>query len=424
MNIIVRLFIIIVIIIFVMSNVVKQYRHYSSSFWKTQPVMHFSFFNNHRWKAQQKISNKLPKAKVLPSHSIKMQLEDVQSENYSLEKLEGIVNLINNFYMEVGGFKYSYTPEFYRWLTYKDVVLTIKDDDNTTNTHNNTIATMNAKPINLSINNTELQKCMYVDNLCIDTKYRKQGLIENLITSMLIVTGKQADSEELISFIYKKEHTPLPYEHITKYSNYYIAISERLGDLIKPVFTSYKLMKVTTTISLELKQSVYEYYMTNQRMHTSYTNMESFKDFNHKFIDSEYVKTYIFYDETQNTSIDGFFSILDSHYSIDLSTFDTFSSTKYFEHREDQDLKVCELLVFNSTNHLTFNPEIVDNRANEMLKQIREFDLLLISDLSETNQLLLNRIEQKVQIADTYLHMYNYSVPNILPNDKTSLLLM
>ena len=61
MNIIVRLFIIIVIIIFVMSNVVKQYRHYSSSFWKTQPVMHFSFFNNHRWKAQQKISNKLPK---------------------------------------------------------------------------------------------------------------------------------------------------------------------------------------------------------------------------------------------------------------------------------------------------------------------------------------------------------------------------
>lgn len=88
------------------------------------------------------------------------------------------------------------------------------------------IGSITWEPINILIDNKS-ETMYFVDNLCIDRKFRRKNLATLLISKLIKTIVDNGEPEA--SFIFKIDRKPLPFQEITNSNYYYRDLSTELG---------------------------------------------------------------------------------------------------------------------------------------------------------------------------------------------------
>lgn len=222
--------------------------------------------------------------------------------------------------------------------------------------------------------NTKLVKFRYVDYLCIHEKYRNNYMATILIASIIKVNNRRQP------IMFKKDFGRLPYDHFIK-TNYHIK------DLRK------HNPQTTNNIKLLTPFNFYKYLYFTNRLLKRYTirSLYSRKDFFDLFLGKAVMEYYILTNENgYKTIIIGKKTV----YKLDGAILNCFEidlvlgELRYLK-KIDEDL--CNYLKSNGYNYICISA------IGSNIKYIRD-----------------NNYKANSRV---YYYTYNYSMPNILPNE-------
>lgn len=353
------LFLTILILIFVISNLSYNYYH---PFWSKQPISKYTNFltlNNGI------ISQEKPPEPII---STKYYVDFLKDKN-QLE-LDLLIKFLNQNYIDVPNMSYQFD------LSYLNFNLNPNNPDRINlilKEGINIIGFISSKYLEILINK-KIYFCQYVDNLCVDKQYRKQNLAAILISHMAYYGFQKGYN----MFIFKKDSYPLPFRYIASYQN-------KIYQIPNYNFDDQTVYKGSLD-KIELIYSVFNQYLEQFNSKCQY----SILDFKHYFF-NDY--TYIYYQLDDQDKISNMIILYDNKLKLN-----------------DQNIiEICYCIINDQQNFKTLFQTVLSMcfKNNFSYCNINSFD----SSLGEYEKDL-----DIIKNYKTYIHTYNYHHNQLLTN--------
>lgn len=198
----------------------------------------------------------------------------IKNDNYKIIKppknmiwtysvnINELTNFINNNYLE----NTYYTEDYIKKITTKSNIICLK-------LNNQIIGTIVGRPIILKIKN-RIVNCNYIDLFTLNKNYRKTG-ISNLI--MLKLKNYYIKKSNDI-FVFKKEHSKLPFNNIYTLKNYYLKLSDiniNNHDKLSTDITKYKKENLYKSDFYQIFND-FNFYFKNDKTNITLINNNNF----------------------------------------------------------------------------------------------------------------------------------------------------
>lgn len=348
LNLIIGIIIFIIIFPFGLYFGSKLYNKRHHTFWSKQPV---SFFYTLKFSNGIITSSRPPP----PINDDNYSLKSFSSED---DKIEEIVDLMNNNYSVSTNCSYQYDKEYLYWMYNNEskerINLYLSE-------HDKIIGCITARPTTVILKKEKL-RCLYVDNLCIEKNYRSKGLAPILISHM----SNYGFDKGYNLFIFQKEGYQLPYRSITVSEN-------MIYQLQKYNLGKYELSKLDDK---NLKQ-VYDFYNNYYQNKDNYIEY-SYTEFNHYF-KNQWVNTYV---EFKNNQIINLIVTQDNKYQID----------------GQKVIEIPYMIIKNDSSNLF---------VKKIFNQCLEDGYTLVCNKNQENKHSFSELK-KNNSFNTFIYMYNY----------------
>jgi len=175
----------------------KLYLKIAHPFWHIQPVYHF-YDLHYIFYPPSIIDKKLP---YTNKYVNAIDIQTINVEDITKEQLIIVSNFLKEHYLNSGGVEYL--PEMNHIFT----PFIHSNDPSFISTYKNGIedikGIISARPLNIILKNNIKFKIYYVDNLCVNSRYRKQGIAQQLIQT--IYYNLRYRNRNISSCLFKRE---------------------------------------------------------------------------------------------------------------------------------------------------------------------------------------------------------------------------
>lgn len=353
--------IIIIVILLLVPYIYIKYRH---PFWFTQPVAHYYNLLLPRGYITSIISKPI-------YDNINIKFIDINS----IELIHSSIELLNNNYLPISNnsLDYKLTIDFFNYTLNPPYIIpnVIK---NTLKigmiTNNQLIGLITSRPLKIHLYENYIP-IFYVDYLCIDKKYRKQNLVQNLILEM----ANRGFKNEFKSFIFKKEIYPLPFSYITSYNTYILDLSK-----IEHI-DSNNWLKLTDSTTNNIIEKCYQFYLLESKKF-KLKQVYTIDEFNYYIISNNYIQTYYLLNNREE--IDILVVLFNNQYLLNQS-------------------KTLEVYLYLKNNN--FNDWGI---LDQLFGNIEEYKYLYINDIGDNIDITHKYLDLLEYSNKNYIHLYNY----------------
>ncbi len=360
------------IIVYIFSYFYLKFTH---PFWFSQPVSQYT----NLFTSDGIISKNVPKP--INVNGFNVEYVDTKDKNNLIK----IRDLLNNNYNINDNYKFKYDIDYLNWTINTPFLhYNIKANHNwgSFGIFNNKelIGYINGKPIEIRLDSNILP-AFYSDYLCVDKKFRKQKLVQSLISN-IAYTSFIGDFK---IYAFRKELYSLPFNYITKY-NYYLINGKSIDKNSKNYIEKVNKNELNFTL-------LYTFYIKHVEKCKLYNRL--------------YYNEFIHYINNDNVTL---YKNIGKDISILIGIFDTKIITT--ESKNNADF----LFIFIDDKNIFTS--VIDEF---IFKESNNYNNFFITNTMD-NYIYIN--EKKLEKDSTiFLHFYNYSYKKQIEPQDISLIL-